>query len=329
MKKLLYLLILPLVVVACKSNKSAGDGVAYQQTSPEFCVDSAYSYIAKQCSFGPRTMNSVAHDSCAEWIAEKFEQLGAKVTFQDADLHLYDGTPVRSRNIIAQINPDAPVRVMICSHWDSRPWADNDNDSLKHHTPIDGANDGASGVAIMMEIARQVQLQGDTCRLQVGLDLVCFDAEDCGTPQFDDDGEDHEDTWCLGSQYWGEQRVSAGYCPRYGILLDMVGGGNSEFCKEALSLRYAPMVVDKVWNTAQLLGFGKYFKNENGGGVTDDHLQVNNSGIPCIDIIGNDTESSHFPRTRHTINDNISHIDKPTLNAVGQTVMEVLWNEVP
>lgn len=327
MKKLLYLFILPLVMVACKSNQSAGEGGAYQRTSPEFCADSAYSYVAKQCSFGPRTMNSAAHDSCGNWIAQKFEQFGAKVTFQDADVKLYDGTPVRSRNIIAQINPDAPLRVMICSHWDSRPWADNDSDSLKHRTPIDGANDGASGVAVMMEIARQVHLQGDTCSLQIGLDLVCFDAEDCGTPKFDDDGEDHEATWCLGSQYWSEQRVAAGYSPNYGILLDMVGGKNSHFKKEAYSLMYAPMIVDKVWNIAQLLGYSEYFKNDNGGGVTDDHVPVNRSGIPCIDIIGNDADGTSFPATWHTVNDNINNIDKKILGAVGQTLMEVLWNE--
>lgn len=321
---------MPLLLTACGGGNNPGQGnVTYTRVSPEFCADSAYSYIASQCKFGPRVMNSTAHDECGDWIQQKFESLGASVINQYADLKLYDGTPIKSRNIIAQINPEAELRVMICSHWDSRPWADHDADESKHHTPIDGANDGASGVGVMMEIARQIQLQGDTCGVTVGLDLVCFDAEDCGTPEFADDGEsDTSNTWCLGSQYWGEQRVAAGFCPRYGILLDMVGNGNTVFKKEYYSMRYAPNIVDKVWYMAQLLGYSEIFKNEDGGGITDDHVQVNLSGIPCIDIIGSDTDDAHsFPRSWHTMNDNIHNIDKNTLKAVGQTLMEVLWNE--
>lgn len=329
MKKLLYLLVLPLLAVTCKTNKTQGEDVSYQRVSPEFCADSAYTYVAKQCAYGPRTMNSEAHEACGEWIAGKFEALGAKVTRQDADLKLYDGTPIKSRNIIAQINTEAAVRIMICSHWDSRPWADHDMDKEKHRSAIDGANDGASGVGIMLEIARQIRLQGDTCKVQVGVDFVCFDAEDCGTPEFDDDDADHSDTWCLGSQYWGSQRVSEGYCPKYGILLDMVGGRNTVFKKEMYSMRYAPSIVDKVWNMGYLLGYGEYFKNAEGGGITDDHVQVNLSGIPCIDIIGCDKDASDFsfPKTWHTVNDNVHNIDKNVLKAVGQVLMEVIWNE--
>lgn len=329
MKKLLYLLVLPLLMVACKTNKSTQENVAYQRTSPEFCADSAFAYIAGQCSFGPRTMNSEAHDACGDWIQQRFEEFGATVINQYADLKLYDGTPIRSRNIIAQINPEADVRIMICSHWDSRPWADHDADQSKHHTAIDGANDGASGVGIMMEIARQVAMLADSCRLPIGLDFVCFDAEDCGTPEFDDDDEDHSNTWCLGSQFWAEQRISTGFCPRYGILLDMVGGKNSVFKKEAYSMRYAPSIVDKVWNMGYLLGYDKYFKNEKNGGITDDHVQVNMSGIPCIDIIGCDKDDAgfSFPKTWHTVDDNVHNIDKDVLKAVGQTLMEIIWNE--
>lgn len=326
MKRILYLL--PLLLMACgSSNKTGKDAVNYQRVSPEFCVDSAYSYIAQQCSYGPRIMNSDAHDACGDWIQEQFEKFGAKVTNQYADLKLYDGTPIKNRNIIAQVNPDAAVRIMLCSHWDSRPWADHDASEANHRTPIDGANDGASGVGVMLEIARQIYAQGDTCKLQVGVDFVCFDAEDCGTPEFDDRGEDTANTWCLGSQYWGTQRIAAGFSPRYGILLDMVGGGNSFFQKEYYSMRYASTIVDKVWNMAHLLGYSNYFNNESGGGITDDHVQVNLSGIPCIDIIGSDRDGASFPKTWHTVNDNIQNIDKEILKAVGNTLMEVLWNE--
>lgn len=333
MKKILYLLMLPLLVGACKSNNgSQNDGqesAAYQRVSPEFCVDSAYAYIEKQCSYGPRTMNSQAHDLCGEWIQQKFESLGATVKNQFADLKLYDGTPIKSRNIIAQINPEADVRIMICSHWDSRPWADHDSDESKYHTPIDGANDGASGVAVMMEIARQIQMLGDTCGVKVGLDLVCFDAEDCGTPEFDMEEGQNEDpnTWCLGSQYWAEMRIAEGYSPKYGILLDMVGGVNSYFKREYYSMRYAPTVVSNIWNTAHLLGHDNLFLDEDGGGITDDHLQVIKSGIPCVDLIGCDVDGASFPKTWHTMNDDIHHIDKNILKAVGQVLMEVIWKE--
>lgn len=296
---------------------------AYEQQSPDFCVDSAYLYVAAQCAFGPRVMNSAAHDSCAAYIAEKFEEFGASVVNQDAEGTLYDGTKVQMHNIVASYGLDNPVRIIICSHWDSRPWADRDANADNHHTPIDGANDGASGVGAMLEMARQIQQKAPN----VGVDFICFDAEDCGTPEWDDNGEDHSYTWCLGSQYWAGKHHVDGYTARYGILLDMIGGSNCVFEKEAYSMTYAPSVVDKVWSKAIRLGYGDLFKNANGGGITDDHVQVNMSGIPCIDIIARDANENSFCKTWHTMNDNVGNINKQTLKAVGQTVLEVIYTE--
>lgn len=296
---------------------------AYEQQSPDFCVDSAYQYVAVQCAFGPRVMNSAAHDSCAAYIAEKFQQFGASVINQDAEGTLYDGTKVQMRNIVASYNLDNPVRIIICSHWDSRPWADHDASADNHRTPIDGANDGASGVGAMLEMARQIQQKMPA----VGVDFICFDAEDCGTPEWDDNGEDHSYTWCLGSQYWAGKHHVDGYTARYGILLDMIGGSNCVFEKEAYSMAYAPSIVDKVWSKAIRLGYGDLFKNTNGGGITDDHVQVNMSGIPCIDIIARDANDNTFCKTWHTMNDNVGNINKQTLKAVGQTVLEVIYTE--
>ena len=227
------------------------------------------------------------------------------------------------RNIIASYDLDNPVRIIICSHWDSRPWADHDANADNHRVPIDGANDGASGVGVMLEMARLMQQKMP----DVGIDFICFDAEDCGTPEWDDQGGDHSSTWCLGSQYWAGRHHVDGYRAIYGILLDMVGGSNCVFEKEAYSLLYAPSVVDKVWSKAIRLGYGDLFKNEKGGGVTDDHVQVNQSGIPCIDIIARDANENTFCKTWHTMNDNIGNINKQTLKAVGQTVLEVIYSE--
>lgn len=327
MKQLSYILSLIIMLLAC--NNSAKSVETVKETKvPEFNSDRAYGFVAAQCSYGPRVMNSAAHDSCAQYIVDTFRSFGLDVTVQEGDGKLYDGTSVKMQNIIASYNSGIVPRIIICSHWDSRPWADNDSDVNMHHTPIDGANDGASGVGVMMEIARLIQ--NDT--LNIGIDFICFDAEDCGTPQWEVQDGDNSDTWCLGSQYWANEVIGdSSSCIsnyRYGILLDMVGGNECVFQKEQYSLYYAPNVVNKVWATANRLGFGNYFKSEEGGAVTDDHVQVNRTGIRCIDIIASDSKTKmNFPDTWHTMNDNVSNINKQTLKAVGQTLLDVIYKE--
>ncbi len=308
-----------------EQKKGEEESAPYEQQSPRFDADSAMQFVADQCAFGPRVMNSAAHDSCANYLANQFERLGAKVTTQEADLKLYDGTKVAACNIIASYRTDLPTRILLCAHWDSRPWADQDEDEAVQHEPIDGANDGASGVAVLLEVARQLQQQGPS----VGVDLICFDAEDCGMPEWDqkDADSDHSNTWCLGAQYWSQNLHVKGYQARFGLLLDMVGGMNTVMRKEVFSMREVPSLVDRVWSTGQLLGFGNIFVNEMGGGVTDDHIQVMRTGIPCIDIIGSDKEKGSFSTTWHTQQDNIQHIDREVLRAVGQTVLEVVYTE--
>ena len=292
---------------------------------PTFCADSAYAYVAAQCAFGPRVMNSEAHDKCGDYIAEKFKEFGAEVISQNAELTRYDGMKLKARNIIASYNSGNPIRVMICGHWDSRPWADNDKNDDKHQSPIDGANDGASSVGVMLEMARQIQAKAP----EIGVDFICFDAEDSGKPQWaEKEDENNEATWCLGSQYWSANMHKEDYFARYGILLDMVGGRGSVFMKEGFSVQYASDVVDKVWKAAEKCGYSAYFKNVGGGYVTDDHLPVNRiAGIPCIDVIGSDAVNGGFVSSWHTVDDNMDNIDKGTLKAVGQTMMEVIYNE--
>jgi len=338
-----------LSLLSCGNTKTSSASEGAQQTvSLSFLADSAYQFCEQQCQFGPRTMNSSAHDQCGQWIVSKFQQYGLSVATQEASLKGYDGTMLKSTNIIASYRPELQNRILLCAHWDSRPWADNDPDESNHRKPVLAANDGASGVAVMLEIARILHTLGNTglkenkdsaatetqpaAPLNVGLDFVCFDAEDWGTPQWAETEGSDADTWALGAQHWAEQyaaqKPASTY--RYGILLDMVGGEGARFYQEGMSLYYAPNVVRKVWAAARVAGFGSFFPNDEGNSITDDHLPVNQKAkIPCIDIIPYypDCEASFFGPTWHTVNDNMQHIDHHTLQAVGQTLIQVLFSE--
>ena len=324
-----YLFTLLLFLVACSTTKKSQ--VAQSVVTVTFNADSAYAFCAAQCSFGPRIMNSEAHELCAQWIQQKFEQYGYSVQLQKADLKGYDGTVLKSTNIIAsqplKANTQKPTaRIFICAHWDSRPWADNDPDEANWKKPVLAANDGASGVAVMLEVARLLQASDS---LTLGVDFVCFDAEDWGVPQWSD-AADVSDSWALGAQYWSANLHKKGYKARFGILLDMVGGQGAQFYKEGMSLQYASSIVDKVWRAAQVVGFGSFFPSQMGTGVTDDHIPVNKKAkIPTIDIIPYypACEQSSFGPTWHTIHDDMAHIDKNTLQAVGQTIIQVLFSE--
>lgn len=328
------MLAMTILTVACshtKEQRKEGE----TPVTIQFSADSAYAYCQQQCDFGPRTMNSDAHEQCGRWIVDKFQSFGMQVTEQRATLKGFDGTPLLSNNIIARYQPGLTDRVMLCAHWDSRPWADNDPDEANHTKPVMAANDGASGVAVMLELARL--LQADTCLLPVGVDFVCFDAEDWGS-------DDVSDSWALGAQYWarqfavhssqftvhGSQSTVENPTIRYGILLDMVGGQGARFYQEGYSLYYAKNVVKRVWKAASVAGFSSYFPTDEGGTITDDHGPVNEiAQIPCIDIIPYypGCSQSSFGPTWHTVNDDMQHIDRGTLKAVGQTLVQVLWTE--
>ena len=323
-------------MLACGgSQKSSNEQAVPQQQQPVslvFSADSAYDYCQRQCDFGPRSMNTDAHERCGEWIVQKFQSFGMHITEQRATLKGFDGTSLLSNNIIASYRPELDNRILLCAHWDSRPWADNDPDVANHSKPVMGANDGASGIAIMLEIARllaanteigESEQTSTSSNPNVGVDFVCFDAEDWG-----DDG--HSDSWALGAQHWAKNPHKPGYKARYGILLDMVGGQGARFYQEGYSLYYASHIVDRVWRAAEVAGYSSFFPKQEGGIITDDHGPVNEvAKIPCIDIIPYypDCEQSSFGPTWHTVNDDMQHIDRNTLKAVGQTLVQVLWNE--
>ena len=313
--------------MACKSSKTAAENADAIDSSRlcnvVFDGDSALAFARAQCEFGPRTPNSPALEKCGDYIVAQFKAAGLTVTEQRTKVTGWDGKQLGCRNIIAAFHPERKDRVVLAAHYDSRPWADKDADSTRHRTPVMAADDGASGVAVLLEVARHLQKLNP----QIGVDLVCFDAEDYGAPYWAPENKrDDESTFCLGSQYWSKN-IAADYKPRYGILLDRVGGADNRFYFEGFSLRYAQPVVTKVWDAARLAEAGDYFVQESGGFITDDHLPMNNiAGIPTIDIIAFNPDGG-FPAHWHTTGDTMDKLSAKTLRAVGQTLLQVLSEE--
>ncbi|MGC3977149.1 MAG: M28 family peptidase [Paludibacteraceae bacterium] len=322
MKNKYLLVCIATLLLGCgNAKKQAEKNIQAKKTIsvPTFSADSAYQYVKTQVDFGARVPNTKAHIACGNYLEAKLHQFGAKVIIQQADLMAFDGTILKAKNIIGSYNLDVKTRVLLFAHWDSRPWADNDPDSKNHKTPVIGANDGASGIGVLLEIARNLGKQNPN----IGVDIAFFDAEDYGTTS------GNEDSWCLGTQYWAKNVHVPGYNAKYGILLDMVGAPQATFYREQFSDYYAQEIVDKIWTQAASLGFSQYFINEQGGAITDDHIFVNKlAGIPSIDIIQYDKKSgTGFGSYWHTIHDTMDNVDATTLQAVGMTLMNVIYNE--
>ena len=308
-----------------KQTKQANQLVENKVIVPVFNGDSAYAFVAAQTTFGPRVPNSAAHIACSNYLIDKLKQFSDTVIVQEFQSRAYNGIILKGKNIIGSINLDKKKRIMLSSHWDSRPYADHDPDEANYRTPIDGANDGASGVGVLIEMARLMQIQ----KPEIGVDIVLFDLEDYGTPDFETRTAGSDETWALGSQYWSLNPHKMDYSAQYGILLDMVGAKDAVFRMEYFSNLYAPQIVKKVWKIAANAGYGDYFLFEDGSSVLDDHYFVNKyTNIPTIDIIQhNPNSSSGFYEHWHTLKDNLDHIDKQTLKTVGQVVAEVIYRE--
>lgn len=304
------------------TNNESGKPKESKRVVPEFNADSAYCYIAKQLEFGPRVPGSEAQKMCAEWLQSELERHGAKIYIQNAEATAYDGTVLPIINIVGSINPEAKTRVLMMSHWDCRPICDNDPDKSKYHTAVPSANDGASGVGVLLEIARLAA----TLSPKVGVDIFLTDAEDYGAPD-EFEGEHKESYWALGTQAWCRNPHIKGYRASYGILLDMVGAKGATFYQEYYSNHYAKDVVNRIWSVAKKLGYSNYFISENGGGITDDHVFVNGmTGIPTVDIIDTrmDGDSSFFPYW-HTSEDTLDKISTETLKAVGTVLTNLIY----
>jgi Zn-dependent M28 family amino/carboxypeptidase len=335
MKKKIYKLILAgslgiiLLITGCgkgkkdendnNQNNNNNNSEIKKSYAGEFNADTAYFFLQKQVSFGARVPNTPAHNLCGAYLLSTISRYADKVYEQKATVTAYNGTPLPLYNIIGVFNPNQKRRILLTAHWDSRPFTDQDEKDKSK--AVVGANDGASGVAVLLEIARllkQYPVQN------IGIDILLNDVEDYGAP--DNYKPEKEDTYCLGSQYWAKNPHIKDYTAEYAIVLDMVGGKNATFYREQVSDELAKGLVDKIWNKAAQLGYGIYFLNEKGGAVTDDHLYIHKiANIPAVDIIDhNPSRPKGFPEYWQTQRDDISNIDKNTLKAVGATVYAVL-----
>ena len=323
-----------------------------QQTParPAFCADSAYAYIDKQMSFGPRVPGSAAHTQCAVWLIEQLRACGAEVELQKGFMPDYRGNNQQIYNIIGHFkasnkaegsNARSAQTILLGAHYDTRPWCDEEEEYVNRYYNVPGANDGASGVGVLLEVARQLGLKAQGEELKTNVDIIFFDCEDSGTPRFYT-GAERSDTWCLGSQLWATnyaqnklatnnsstslntQRSTLNYS--FGIILDMVGAPDAVFPKEMYSTNYADNYQQKIWRSADQLGYGAMFSNQQSYPITDDHYYVNAiAGIPCVDVIHYDMHSATgFASWWHTRNDDMSNISTSTLQAVGEVVMSQL-----
>lgn len=260
--------------------------------------------LERQCAFGPRVPGTAPHDSCFAWLVARFRELAPVV---ETDTFTYDspdmGREVKLMNLVARFRPKAKERILFGAHWDSRPWSDKDPDPAKRKNPVLGANDGASGVAVLLEVARVLKKTGTP----IGVDLVLFDGEDLGT-------EKDPDGWFRGStryvQRMGDDR------PIFVIVIDMVGKKDLALQWEINSRNQASNVVEMVWGEARELGI-KTFKSAPGPQVYDDHIPFLNASIPAIDLIDFD-----FPEW-HTTHDVPSVCSSESLEAVGTVLVSL------
>ncbi len=312
MRHLPLITIAIIVLTACQNGSQTNTSV----TCPTSNADSVFTFVKSQTQFGARVPNSQAHNECVQYIANTLSRYGAEVTLQTADLTAHDGKTLHSTNIIGSYNKASKNRIFIAAHYDSRPWSDEEMLKENAAKPVIGANDGASGCGVMLELARI--LQTDTTG--IGIDLIFFDSEDYGVSEA-------ENSFCLGSQYWSKEAKISGYTAKFGILLDMVGDPNAKFYKEQVSTYFAKDIVDMVWSKASKAGYSNLFINEDGGAITDDHYYVNlMAGIPCIDIIDY-VPGRGFPDTWHTNNDVIENISPTTLQSVTDVLLRVIYNK--
>lgn len=304
------------------SEGNGGSGLSGDKFRREADADSLFGFVEAQVGFGPREPGSRGHEACRRYLADRLKAYGADtVILQQAPVTNWKGERLTAHNILGRINPDASDRILLVAHYDTRPWADEDPRPENRETPIDGANDGASGVAVLLETTRC--LKGAPLG-NLGVDLLMVDMEDSGQS-----GAGDEESWCLGTQKWVEAMpYSTTDRPMYGVLLDMVGGNGAVFHREYLSQSYAKPIVDKVWALANASGFADRFPNSIGGSVIDDHLYINRAGIPCIDIIESvNPHTGSFNPTWHTTSDNLASIDRETLRIVAQVVLNLLDRE--
>jgi glutaminyl-peptide cyclotransferase len=289
--------------------------------TPQFNADSAFRNVEMQLAFGPRVPGTEAHRQTRDFFVQTLRNhAGRRNVFTQDFTRVIYGDTLRMSNVIAAFNTGAADRIFLCAHWDTRPRADRDPDFSRRDEPIPGADDGGSGVAVLLELARIMAENPPP----IGVDLILFDGEDYGM-------EGDLQYYFLGAREWSENPPVPGYRPRFGILLDMVGARDARFPKEQYSLNYARSLVDEVWKVARQLGYADRFPDTRGAAIADDHLVINEQlGIPTINVINHDARpgSDIFAGHWHTHSDDIGIISEETLGMVGQLVTEIIYNRI-
>jgi len=284
---------------------------------PDFNADTAYKYVEQQVSYGPRVPGTKAQQACAAWMEAELKKACDTVYRQSTTVKGGDGKTLPCINLIGCIHPKAEKRILLLTHWDSRPWADMD--TKDKDKPILAADDAGSGVAVLIELADA--LKANKLPDTLGIDILLTDVEDYGKDNWG------ENSYCLGTQYWAHNPHVQGYTATFGILLDMVGARNAQFPMEGFSTQYANNVQQQIWQAASTAGYSSYFPFVQGATIIDDHIFVNRiAHIPTVDIINLSTNNqSAFAAHWHTHQDNMDIIDKNTLKAVGQTLLQVIY----
>ena len=284
---------------------------------PKFDGDNAYNQVKAQVDFGPRNPGSRGHYEELLYLERELKKYADTVVAQEFNYSGYDNEQLKLTNVIAKYNPSAKDRIILCAHWDTRPRSDHDPDPKKRDLPILGANDGASGVGILLEVARLLKNQ----KVNYGIDLVFFDGEDYGK-------ESDLDNFCLGSKYYAANYKNPNL-PAFGILLDLVGDKDASFAEEGNSLRYARDVVNMVWGIASQMN-ANMFKQTEGETIYDDHIPLNQAGLRTIDIIDAELVGANTPVKRrnywHTQGDTMENIGKNALQQVGDVITHLIYS---
>ncbi|MCX7907850.1 MAG: M28 family peptidase [Bacteroidetes bacterium] len=320
MKRLAFIAFLGLLLAtACQPGRRPKQHASSPDTLqvPVFSADSAYAFLKAQLRFGPRVPNRSGHWAMQRWLRAELERLAGpeRVSEQRFRAQGY-GEVLELVNFQASVRPELPQRVLLCAHWDTRPRADRD--PKRPEDPIPGADDGASGVAVLLELLRLFRDRPPP----IGVDVVFFDGEDYGR-------EGDLERYFLGSRHWSRTKPPD-YWPRYGILLDMVGARGAVFYQERYSLEAAPELVELIWSTAHALGYGARFPRAPGAYISDDHVMlIELARVPTVNIIHHSPDPNPFPAYWHTHEDDLPVIDRDTLGMVGRVLVELLYRRLP